>query len=75
MSESNCDDCKFYKHHDGVNAEGMECGYCKRFPPVFVGPMEPVDEWSGDIPYEKFTKWSHPVVMGCAEWCGEFLRK
>jgi len=55
-----CSQCRFYHtQHPRDSA-----GYCRRFPPVFVGHQE---DDSGLI-YEIFQQ---PVVE-TSEWCGEF---
>jgi hypothetical protein len=69
MIEENCENCKFYKHENGMDED---VGRCKRFPPVYV--FETLDLNSeGDEHLHSFA-WAQPSVA-FDNWCGEWKEK
>ena len=56
-----CTKCSFFK----VDAVDIDCGRCRRYPPVMVPDNE-----DDSLPYE----WAYPFV-GEDDSCGEFKAK
>ena len=69
MIEENCENCKFYKHENGMDED---VGRCRKVPPVFV--FEPGDMSDNELQAHEFYAWAQPAVADDG-WCGEWKAK
>jgi hypothetical protein len=70
MDGQKCETCRFWEFCQGVSDEsdGGPAGYCRRFPPVWIGPG---NEGEDDHPALCDLNYGHPTTYAEA-WCGEY---